>query len=270
MEKDNPDGIKESPVVYYYSGYSESLFTSDEAVCIVSGDMLALAENGVLRLNVRSKALANAAPVETELKIAGTVAESEMGLVYVPFSLASALGSASDGQPPHTESLRATIRDNRELVAFKETARRSFTRPGVFFNPRFHAMTIFDADFYDITEALMQTIFFIEITTPFVYAISVCVGFVASFLLTRRRKAEFANMRSVGVNKRVIFAGALFEQFTLCALGVLVGCGVYAFTWGNVLYGPSAIFLGCYTLGAIVSALKAAGTDVLKILREKE
>ena len=257
--------------IEYYPGYDESLFRSDDSLCLAGEDILAQAENGKLRLYVRSKAEGLPETLETEFTVAGVIRGAEEPVVYAPFSVVSGLAVQSDKDFPHTERLRAALADNRELVAFKDTASRSFSRVGVFFNTRYHAMTIYDAEFYDKTEALLQTIFFLDVTTPFVYAISIGVGFVASFLLTRRRKPEFANMRSVGVNKRDIFLGALLEQFSLCAAGALAGCALFALTWdGGMRLEQSALFLGCYTLGAVFSAARAAGTDVLKILREKE
>jgi ABC-type antimicrobial peptide transport system permease subunit len=141
---------------------------------------------------------------------------------------------------------------------------------GVYFNDKTFAMTIFDAEYYDKTEALTQTIYFISFATPFVYALTACTGFVASYLLTRRRRGEFANMRSVGINKRDIFIGALFEQSALCAIGAAIGCAAFRMAWGDVYIRESALFLACYTLGAAISAARVAGTDVLKILRDKE
>jgi hypothetical protein len=36
------------------------------------------------------------------------------------------------------------------------------------------------------------------------------------------------------------------------------------------MFAPPFIFTACYLLGSAFSAAKAAGTDVLKIMREKE
>ena len=153
---------------------------------------------------------------------------------------------------------------------FKELATRTFTRVGIYFNPQVFAMTIYDAEFYDITEAFSQTIFFIDIATPFVYVLAVCVGFIASFLLTRRKIGEFAIMRSVGVNKMGIFFGTFLEQALLCAVGAALGSLLFTMTWGYVFITQPLIFLACYMLGVLVSAAKAAGTDVLRLLRDKE
>ena len=256
--------------VEFYDGYDKSIFSSDENVCIVSEDMMKYEVDGVFIADVRSGAGAYAKNVEAALRIVGTVSGAGEGVVYAPFSIVSLLGGESDGGTPYTESIRATVADNRNLVGFKYEATRTFKEVGVFFNTQTFSMTIYDSEFYNITEALMQTIFFIDIAMPFVYIIAICVGFIASFLLTRRRKAEFASMRSLGVNKMKIFFGTLFEQALLCALGVIISCLVFYFTWGYFFYERALIFLGCYVLGAVISAARAAGTNVLRLLREKE
>jgi len=254
----------------FYDGFDDSVFRSDENVALVSDEVLDwVGDDGILRIRVRSR-YAAINDVDAEFRVVGTVGGVDEALVFAPFSVVSALGVESDNQPAHTELIRARLSDNRDIDDFKETAMRTFTGVGVFFNPRMFSMTIFDSEFYDITEALMQTIFFIDIATPFVYFITICVGFVASFLLTRRRGAEFAMMRSVGVNKVSIFLGTLFEQTFLCAVGVALGCVLFSFSWGFVFFEEAMVFLGCYVLGVVISAARAAGTDVLRLLRERE
>ena len=255
--------------ISFYDGYDESIFKGDKNLAVVSEDVLSWAQDGKLNFNVHSK-LGAVDVVEADLRIVGTVSGVPEGSVYAPFAVVSALGDQTDGLSAYTELLRAKIRDNRELSEFKQTAFRTFSEVGIFFNPQTFALTIFDGEFYDTTEALMQTIFFIDIATPFVYLISICVGFVASFLLTRRRTNEFAVMRSTGVGKFSIFFTTLFEQALLCAFGVAAGCVVFALTWGYVYYERPLIFLGCYLLGAVFSAGRAAGTDVLRLLKDEE
>jgi len=262
----NPDlGVK----IAIYDGYDESILRTDENVALVSEDVLDWAEDGELFIAVRSRTNAISDP-EAQLKIIGTVSGAGEGLVFAPFSMVSQLGVESDERRPYTEIMNAMLSDNRDLVSFKQAAVRTFKDVGIFFNVQVFSMTIYDSVFYGITEALMQTIFFIDIATPFVYLIAICIGFVASFLLTRRRKGEFAMMRSVGVSKTGIFIGALFEQTMLCAIGVALGFVVFALTWDYMFIERSLAFLGCYMLGAAISAARAAGTDVLRLLRDKE
>ena len=259
--------------IVYFEGYDESIFSSDDYVCVVDENVLHMVENGILTMSVESYT-SYSGPVRAELKVVGTVSiggDTDEAVVYTPFSIASILGSESGRVPSHTEILRATLADNRDLDDFKSVAIGSFREvSGYYFNPNTFSLTIYDDEFYDITESLQQTIFFIDISTPFVYAIVICIGFIASFLLTRRRKNEYANMRSVGVSRVSIFTCVLFEQTMLCAVGAALGCVLFTLTWGIVLIRWALFFLGCYILGTAFSSIKAAGTDVLRLLREKE
>ena len=267
--------------IVFYEGYDESVFdiaeTSAEAYkdgnsdrfALVSEDFLDMVENGVLSVSLISRGSWVSDIVDVEFNVIGYVPDSE-GVIYSTFQTVRDLGEASAERPPFATQISGTLANNEDLDAFKAEAMRSFSRVGVFFNPQQYAMTIFDAEYYDKTEVLRQTLFFVDIATPFVYIIAVSIGFIASFLLTRRRKSEFANMRSVGVGKMRIFCGALFEQTLLCASGVMLGCVLFRYLWGDVFLTESALFLGCYMLGAVISAAKAAGTDVLRLLREKE
>jgi hypothetical protein len=208
--------------------------------------------------------------VEPLLTVVGTAPGLEPGVVYAPFWTVSRLAGETDGLPAYTERLAVTLADNRRLSEFKQTAWRSFPRAGPVWDSRPFSMTIYDSAFYDILEPLRQNIILIDVATPFVYLVAVAVGFLVSFLLTRRRRAEFAIMRSVGIGKWNLFAGALMEQAVLCAAGAAAGMLVVWVFWGYGSVTRPAIYLGCYTVGAAFSAIKAAGTDVLKILREKE
>jgi len=270
LERYNDHALAGRAITSFYEGYDDSVFQSNELVCVISEDMSDRVVDGHISLNVVSKGIAGATPIDVELKIAGTISGSEERSVYIPFQTAGELGQEEVGGPQYTELIHARLIDNRTLDEFKEIASRTFTRVGVFFNPQVFAMIIYDAEFYDMTEAFMQTIFFIDIATPFVYVIAVCVGFVASFLLTRRRAGEFAVMRSVGVDKMCIFFGTLLEQTLLCAVGAALGCVLFKLTWEHVFIERALIFLGCYMLGAAVSATRAARTDVLRLLRDKE
>jgi ABC-type antimicrobial peptide transport system permease subunit len=255
--------------IEFFERYDARVFEGNGLYAIVSEDFHDIAENGKLNTFVRS--VNNAInDVEAVFTIVGTVSGLGEGIIYIPFWTATELGMESDGGTPVTESLSVTIADNWRISEFKEIANRTFSRPGTFFNPLTYAMLIYDAEFYDITETLIQTIFFIETATPFVYVISIAVGFIASFLLIRRRKSEFAVMRSIGVNRKHLFMGALFEQTMLCATGAGLGTLLFNFIWGYMFWDVPLIFTACYTMGAIITATGASGADVLKILRSRE
>jgi len=204
-----------------------------------------------------------------ELQIVGVIHGAE-DIVLVPYWTASELWESATGLPPFSILMNALMSDNRLLDEFKVAARTHFVSAGIVERQRPHALTVFDGMYNDVVRTLRQNISLIDTATPFVFALTVCIGFVASFLLTRRRKPEFAVMRSIGVRKADVFMGALAEQGLLCLIGAAAGCVLFLVIWGEVLLIHAAVFTVCYVLGSAFSAARAAGTDVLKVLREKE
>jgi hypothetical protein len=265
-------------VITFYDGYGEDIFASDESVCLVGEDMLGRVEDGILRTGVRSRNPFLPAEyytvAEAELTVIGTVSGDDAygglgGAVFVPFLTANALGAASDGGSFYAERLYITVADNLELTPFKETASFSFARVRPIYDSRPFSLTVYDTDFYDTLEPLRLNIILVESATPFVYFIAVCVGFIASILMTRRRKPEFAIMRSVGVHRLKIFFAAVTEQAALCAVGAVLGGGLVYLLWDFYSIERTLLFTVCYLLGTVFSAVKAAGTNVLKILHER-
>ena len=266
--------------IKFYPDYDERLFKTNDRVCVVREDILTLAVSGQLDITV----IPRNTPLEEEeeqdaivtqeiraaLMIGGVISGAGTGLIYAPFQTVGELAVASDGQETYTERLYVTLKDNRALSAFKREASRSFSRVSPIYSSRPYAITVYDSAFYDTIESLRRNIILVETATPVVQFIAVWIGFIASFLLTRRRKPEFALMQSVGIHKQVVFFGALLEQALLCVVGTLAGGIIALMVWRHVSVAESLVFLGFYVFGALFFALRAAGTDVLRILQEKE
>ena len=297
-------------IITFFDGYDESVFTTDELLCIVSEELYALAENGVLDVAVTIQMpdefiyfeglytygtledhkyiiyiddqMVEVDPedymtiipgeivkLETELNVIGTVTGAGYDVIYSPFWTVSALFEELTGLQPYTESLSMTLGNNRSLNDFKGNAAMSFSQANPVYDNRPFAMTIYDSEYYETLEPLRQNIIVVDVATPFIYVLSIAVGFLTSVLLTRRRKAEFAIMRSIGVNKWVVFISALAEQALLSVVGVALGFAFVAVAWGYTSLTRPAVFLGCYLLGAVFAAAGAAGTNVMKVLRDK-
>jgi len=207
--------------------------------------------------------------IEADLTVIGTIHGTGSSIIYSPFWTVSELGTEIDGEPPFSERLNVTIYDNRELSAFKGSAFMNFPRVRPLHDSRPFAMTIYDSVFYETVEPLRQNMIVIDVATPFIYLLSIAVGFLTSVLLTRRRKPEFAVMRSIGVHRSVIFISALAEQALLSIAGATLGFVFVAIAWGYTSLTRPAIFLACYLLGAIFSAASAAGTNVMQVLRDR-
>jgi len=261
--------------ITFFDGYDESLFGLDEIAFVISEHLLDFVYDNYLEISFRSvnPGVAVAAlidTVDTAIRVVGTVSGVEDNLVIGSFSAVTEMGNESDGLQAYSELLHMTVAENSELSRLKSMATNSFApvRP-VLSSLRF-SMTIYDSEFIEMLEPLRQNIILIDVATPFIFIISVAVGFLTSTLLTRQRMSEYAIMRSVGVRRYGIFFGALIEQASLSAVGAGIGFAFVLFTWDYMSYERPLIFLGCYVLGALFSASKAAGTDVMAILRNRE
>ena len=311
-------------VINFFDGYDKNIFSTNEAVCLVSEGLLALTAGGSINIEVNDKlpdeihyildpelnpgivydeargwyfryyenedgdwvmedlvepdvwefipVTVEGATIhlKMELTVIGSVSGTENNTIYLPFLTLNAFTGESDDVPIFTESLSMTVANNRELSDFKRLASMSFSRVRPIQSTLPFAMMVYDSTFYEAIEPLMQNTILVDIAMPVVFAISVCVGFFTSTLLTRQRRSEFAVMRSVGIHKKNIFAGALCEQFLLSAAGAVIGCALIVITWGYLSFIHPAVILGCYMLGAVLPAKKAASANVLEIIREKE
>ncbi|MCL2628167.1 MAG: ABC transporter permease [Oscillospiraceae bacterium] len=208
--------------------------------------------------------------IEKELEIVGTVTGLGDGVIFSPFWAINSFVEEFEDIPFYTDRLSMTVADNRELSAFKIQAARSFARVRPIHTTIPLAMTVYDSSFYEAVEPLLQNIILVDIAIPVVYVISVCIGFLASTLLTRARRSEFAVMRSVGIHRRDIFTGILSEQFILSLIGAAVGSGLTIIVFGSISIIRPAILLGCYVLGTVFAGIKVSGTNVLEVMKEKE
>jgi hypothetical protein len=280
MDDTNEDIIQ---VSYFSENQKQSNMQGNEYICLISEDLIDYIQDGMLHITVRST-LSGARAVmlgitpdeENEprsipisLTVIGTVSNTA-STVFAPFRTVSELGTASDGFPPHTDRLQATLNDNRDLIRFKEHAWRTFLPMTYTVGGRPYTLVVYDSVFYDLIETIQQNIYIIQIIEPFIFYLVLSAGFVASLIITRRRKPEFAIMRSIGVNKWTIFFGVFIEQALLTAAGIIISILFFFWTWGYMLIELTLILFACYMLGAVISSINAAGTDVLKILRERE
>ena len=266
----------------FFPGYDESIFHTWEMVGVVSEEIFNAidSENPLLTLMLRRviPALINEAgyiiqeevyfTAYAEIRIVG-ITHGSGNYIFSPFWT---VGEAAEsvGMPVHASQMWALMADNRQIGAFANVADRHFTYTGNISPVNPFALTIFDTIYNDITRRMQQNIQIISISTPFIYVLSILIGFIASYLLTRRRKSEFAIMRSIGVSKGHVFFGALAEQAFLCIIGAALGFVVFAVVQGDLLFIPPLLFTACYVSGSVFAAQRAAGTNVLKILREKE
>jgi ABC-type antimicrobial peptide transport system permease subunit len=113
----------------------------------------------------------------------------------------------------------------------------------------------------------------LEKMKPVIFVLSAAIGFIACMLFVRNRKPEFANMRSMGTSKGLVFMEAFFEQALLGVSGVVIGVCIYF-----ILHGLEAslevmdilTFFACYLAGASVAVINITRINVMKIMKAKE
>jgi len=263
------NGLGPDAVVAFLDGYNESAFMTGENVCVVSENAYGALDGGILKITVRAlypRWREEVETVEAELAIVGVVRSGIDAVVYCPFITANELGRMSDGSPFYSDKLSAVVSDNDRLDELREAAKRRFAPVGT---TKFQ-IVIYDSLYFELLARIKQNISFVEVVTPVLYLLSVCMGVAVSYLLTRRRTHEFAVMRSTGVSRADIFFTAVSEQAALCLFGAAIGFVLFALTWGGAFWTRTLAFCICYVLGTLVSAARAAGTNVLEILGKKE
>ena len=103
--------------------------------------------------------------------------------------------------------------------------------------------------------------------------LSVAIGFVVSYLLTKNRRAEFAMMRSQGAGRGRTFFTFALEQFLLSLFGCALGAGMIALLYGTFsaqLWEALLLYVICYLVGILIAAGMMNRARVLEILSVKE
>ncbi len=166
-----------------------------------------------------------------------------------------------------------TLKNLRDLNAFKDTLTdMGFSTVGKISRVRTF-MVIDDQVFMDSVNNLTRHIEYMNILYVAIYAISVGIGFIVSYLLTKTRKPEFAIMRSMGTSRSKTFMAFFIEQTLLCIFGVLLAVGASALFYGTLselqFYSVLGYF-GCYIVGIAIAIFAMNKTNVLQILTARE
>ncbi len=170
-------------------------------------------------------------------------------------------------------AINFTLTNTRELAAFKDKLDElGFSSVGKVSRQRIF-LVIEDQTLTETVNNLNRHISYMEIVYNAMYALSIGIGFVVSYLLTKTRRSEFAVMRSTGAGAFRTFVVFFTEQAVLCLVGTLLGAAVSFLMPGGMhalrLYAILGYAL-CYWLGSAVSVAMMNRVNVLSILSAKE
>ena len=260
--------------IEWLPGYSEELFSGDEAVCIYPADGgVALGDEVELIMrranpNDEWKDLKREYMTFKVVGLHGMNAGGNRYNVYCP--LDSLRKKLSD--PKWKFAIRSfsfTVQNSRELDGFKEF----LVGLGLHENENIRAV-LDDRILTGTVAPIQKNIDLLKNLHVFLYGLVALMGFFLCFLLARGRKQEYAVMRMLGESRLGITAKAILEQVLLCAFGVAIGFAAMLLLptkqegWFNAQ--AAGLVAACYCAGAAVAVLLTVRVDVMTILRDKE
>ncbi len=273
-------------ITYFYN-YSEDIFLTDEAVCIVSEGLyktLQADSNGkyYLSLAVGDPRSSESKYVMQRLQVAG-IYEGDSKNIYCPWDIIMTLSKEITGLI-NADSLSCIIKDNRQIETVKNLLLRYFAEVDITGTAKSHtasdilinyeyAIIVHDDIFYRTVSKIENDINILKIMNPIIIALSLGIGFLASFLFVRNRKHEFAIMRSLGSRKSFIFLEAFLEQVFLGLIGIglgLISCKI----WSLCIDRPPLViicaFFLSYLTGSSIVVYRFVNKKVMTIMKERD
>ena len=278
----------EEPVTSWAPGYDESCLLGDESVCVISNKAAERLEVGFgdeLQLKLMSSYNFRYVEVGRTLKIVGIYnLIGDQDQIYAPMAFSEFPYSYAEyyhGLPKwydvdvvlRYDSLVFRLRDLEHITEFKqELADKGFTTIGKFDRAR-KFIVIEDTLLNASAENLERHIAYMRILFGVTYLLSVIIGFVISYLMTKSRRKELAMMRSLGAGRVRTFLAFFLEQAGLAFIGGLLGILLILVVLQGVYTLQLYYFLGyfaCYFLGIAISAAIMNRVNVMRILTAED
>ena len=264
-------------VIAWNEGYDESIFSGEEAVCIIPRDKTML-DNGTgeVVLDFTSYRGEERYAYQCTLKIVGTYTGGDEVSVYCPYLIVDQVYSKLKQSERQFDSISATLADNSYLEEFREIMTYWFVEPsplayqipwdkmGYDYYP--YALDIDDAVLQKTKEILEDSIKFNRTVTVFVVILSVVAGFLIGFLMIRRRKREIMLMRMVGESNARVYIGFALEQMICILLGIALGGSYY--NWNPIK--NLAIFAAVYFVALSLALAIFLNSKLLTAVKEDE
>ncbi len=254
----------------FFDGYSEAIFQTDQAVCIVPGAKL----SGLIANEGGSRQISLTWGGKTAtMTVVGVYYGGISSAVYCPFDYLSEF--LAKDEYIYTDSLSFSVKDNRTLEEFKEEAGKYFAKPSITAEdkPMYYAITVYDELFNETVAGIEENIAALGLLLPVLYIIAAGIGLLASFLYIRGRIREFAVMRSLGLSRMGVTGLISFEQLIIGAVGTALGISIcLAFFSGTAIKNAvnGLLFTLCYLAGALAAVLWITNVDVLRLLKSDE
>ena len=267
--KDHPSPFGD--LIEWEEGYDESVFLTDEFVCIVPSSYEGPEDAVTLEFDRGNDKI-----FTRTFQIVGRFTDDGNYNMYCPYATAEEL-YLWKSWPMELERASGQLANNDDLQKFREAAAVWFATPNPegeptpWDNPFGYesyplAMDIDDSQLDDLMDQMERNLAVSRMTSMLVFLLSTGAGFLTGFLVVRSRKREIALMRTLGASNMAVCAEFALEQMLCVALGVMIG-GSYA------LWAPAeklAIFAGVYLLGLFAALLVFVRINLLATMKEDE
>ena len=274
------------PEITFMSGYSEACFAGDEAVCVVSGELLAelgKSPGDSITLTLRSGRL-DFSIEKTDIRYTFTIVGTAAGVppynVYCPWRVAAECALLSDGQEEYARYLSFELKNPSELETFKEIAFARYLDGGALYSEEPSAagkaseklaLRVQDDLYLRASQPLEENVRTLKRLIPFLYALAAGCGLAAGLVLTFKRRHEFAILAGIGFQKSRVFFMVALEYLLLTVCGLIAGGGAYFLITGNPPAFTASVILTALTLaGALLSAAPLMRSRLIQRIKSKE
>lgn len=267
--KDHPSQFND--IIEWEEGYDESIFLTDQFVCIVPSYYEGPEDAVTLDFE-----RGNGKVLTRTFQIVGRYSEENNYNMYCPYATIEELYLWLS-RPKELELVSGKLSNNDDLEQFKAAAAEWFATP----NPKGEptpwdnpfgyesyplAMDIDDSQLEGLMKEMEKSMTINRIASALVFILSAGAGFLTGFLVIRSRKREIGLMRTLGTSNATVCMELALEQFLCVAAGVIIG-GSYAL-WGPI--GQLCIFAGIYIAGLTIALLVFTRANLLATMKEDE
>lgn len=261
-------------MIEWYDGYDESIFGSDQFVCVVPSNYIDIDEV-VLSFNYRADGETRDREYTCSFVVVGRYNDEGNNKLYCPYSTMEHIYGKLR-EPKKVQYLMGKLSNNDNLELLHEIANNWFAEPNPMGDPtpwgkygyEYYpfAMDIKDSLLKSLVSDMQNSMTINRIAAALVFVLSAGAGFLTGFLVIRSRKREIALMRTLGTSNRIVCMELEIEQVLCVAGGVIIG-GSYSL-WEPL--GQLCLFAGIYIAGLTAALLVFIRANLLATMKEDE